>query len=285
MGDRAPAPPADGAHLDPGGPSRAHEAEIFEYFSEEVLAAEPPRRARSSSPRRSRRRSTPRSPRTRSSAPRPRELEKLRERRLFLSRLDGPGDLHAFDPLFRDFLLGKLRAERGERGVALLARAFGLAYARRGDDLQALSYLRRPRRRRRLDLLRTRGRALLRAGSLDAVREAATASGPAPSSRTSSGRRAGCGATSPPPCVTSRPRSRPPRRFRVSPTRCSGWARWTARRRSRRRHWRSPGAIRDSRRASSTRSRSCVTGPIASTRRSPAGRRPWRGRARRATST
>ena len=158
------------------------EGEIFEYFSEEVLAAEP---------------AETRALLLAASVPatidpevagdalgRPAfraEMEKIRERRLFVSRLDGPGDLHAFDPLFRDFLLGKLRAERGERGVEELARAFGLAYRKRGDDLQALVYLRQGRAEGDVsDLLRARGRALLRAGSLDAVREAATASGPAP---------------------------------------------------------------------------------------------------------
>ena len=153
------------------------EAEVFEYFSEEVLAAEPadtralllsaavpavldPEVAAEALGR----------PSIRA------DLTHLRERRLFLSRLEGGGDLHAFDPLFRDFLLGKLRAERGERGVAELARAFGLAYAGRGDDLQALTYLRQGRADADVaELLRARGRALLRAGSLDAVREAATA--------------------------------------------------------------------------------------------------------------
>jgi ATP/maltotriose-dependent transcriptional regulator MalT/DNA-binding SARP family transcriptional activator len=153
------------------------EAEVFEYFSEEVLAAEPddtrdlllcasvppvldPEVAADALER----------PALRA------ELARLRERHLFLSRLDGPGELHAFDPLFRDFLVGKLRAERGERGVADVSRAFGLAYARRGDDLQALSSLRQARADADvLELLRTRGRALLRAGSLDAVREAASA--------------------------------------------------------------------------------------------------------------
>jgi ATP/maltotriose-dependent transcriptional regulator MalT/DNA-binding SARP family transcriptional activator len=153
------------------------EAEVFEYFGEEVLAAEP---------------AEARALLLASSVPatidpevaaealeRPSvraDLERMRERRLFLSRLDGPGNLLAFDPLFRDFLLGKLSAERGERGVEELARAFGLAYGRRGDDLQSLVYLRRARADEDvLELLRTRGRALLRAGSLDAVREAATA--------------------------------------------------------------------------------------------------------------
>jgi DNA-binding SARP family transcriptional activator len=152
------------------------ETEIFEYFSEEVLAAEPPEtRALLLAA------SVPAvlDPEVAADAlGRPSiraQLEHLRERRLFLSRLEGGGDLHAFDPLFRDFLLGKLRAEQGERGVAELARAFGLAYARRGDDLQALSYLRQGRADADvLELLRTRGRALLRAGSLDAVREAAS---------------------------------------------------------------------------------------------------------------
>jgi len=158
------------------------EVEVFEYFSEEVLAAEP---------------DETRELLLAASVPavldpdvaadallRPAlraELSHLRERHLFLSRLEGGSDLHAFDPLFRDFLLGKLRAERGERAVAELSRAFGLAYARRGDDLQALSYLRQGRAEAEVvELLRTRGRALLRAGSLDAVREAAEGASRAP---------------------------------------------------------------------------------------------------------
>ena len=96
------------------------------------------------------------------------------KRNLFISPLESGGDLYAYDPLFRDFLKRKLRAERGAEAMRDLDRRYGRALARRGDFARALAHcLAADDAPAVLGLLERRGKALLRAGMIDAVREAA----------------------------------------------------------------------------------------------------------------
>lgn len=101
-------------------------------------------------------------------------LARLLQRNLFLSPLQSREELYAYDPLFRDFLVKKIRGERGAHELLRLHHAYGAAFARREDYAQALHHLVAagdvPGA---ADLLAVRGRALLRAGMVEKVREAA----------------------------------------------------------------------------------------------------------------
>jgi len=151
------------------------EAEIFDYFTEEVFAAE--------------------APETRefllaSALPPildpdlcsevlpglevPRIVASLLRRKLFLSPLKGRGEYYAYDPLFRDFLKRKLRVEEGAAALRDLEIRFGQAFSRRGDFPQALTHFRAAEGSKEVaELLRRHGKKLLQAGFLDPVREAA----------------------------------------------------------------------------------------------------------------
>ena len=151
------------------------ESEIFDYFSEEVLAAESP---------------TVREFLLASSIPvvldpelcaealpglDAREiLATLLRRKLFVSPLESRGELYAYDPLFRDFLRRKLRSEKGAAGTRDLERRYGHAFARRGEFSQALTHLLAAEDHKGIaEVLRRNGKVLLRAGMLDPIREAA----------------------------------------------------------------------------------------------------------------
>ena len=151
------------------------EAEIFDYFSEEVLSLEAPES---------------RDVLLGSALPAVIDpdvcaevLERgdagttllgLVKRNLFISPLESGGELYAYDPLFRDFLKRKLRAEKGAEGTRDLDRRYGRALARRGDFAQALAhYLAADDARSVLGLLERHGKALLRGGMIEAVREGA----------------------------------------------------------------------------------------------------------------
>lgn len=169
------------ARLDPGAPEipdevfARTESEVFDYFSEEVLASEP------------------RETRECLLGCAPPEvvdpevcaealpgvevrgiLAEVLRRGLFISRLDSRGGHLAFDPLFRDFLRRKLLAERGPEGARPLHLRYGEALARRGEPAGARHHLREAGEVRPVvDILARHGKALLQAGMLDAVREAA----------------------------------------------------------------------------------------------------------------
>ncbi len=101
-------------------------------------------------------------------------LEGLVRRHLFLSALESHGAYYVYDPLFLDFLRRKLRAARGPEGAKALDRRYGRAFARRGDFAQALAHFLAAESMKEIaDLLQRRGEALLRAGMSGAVREAA----------------------------------------------------------------------------------------------------------------
>src|SRR6267143_4210398 len=101
-------------------------------------------------------------------------LLRLVKRNLFISTLESGGELYAYDPLFRDFLKRKLRAEKGAEATRDLDRRYGRTFARRGDFAQALAhYLAAEDARSVLGLLDRHGKALLRAGMIGAVREGA----------------------------------------------------------------------------------------------------------------
>lgn len=151
------------------------EPEIFDYFSEEVLAAE-------SAPARAFLLAT--------SLPAVLDpdlcaevlpdldaratLAAILRRKLFLSPLESRAELYAYDPLFRDFLRRKLRAEKGMSGVRDLERLYGQAYERRGDLPQALAHdLAAEDLQGIAALLERHGKGLLRGGMLEPVREAA----------------------------------------------------------------------------------------------------------------
>ncbi|MBI1950455.1 MAG: tetratricopeptide repeat protein [Acidobacteria bacterium] len=101
-------------------------------------------------------------------------LEGLLKRKLFISPLESHGEYCAYDPLFRDFLRRKLRAEKGAEGARDLDRRYGKAFARRGDFAQALAHLIAAEEAKGItEVLGRHGKALLRAGMLDTVRDAA----------------------------------------------------------------------------------------------------------------
>ena len=151
------------------------EAEIFDYFSEEVLASEPaPTRAfllATSIP-------PILNPDLLGDVVPDLDvggiLASLVKRKLFVSPLESGGELYAYDPLFRDFLRRKLRAERGAEGLRDLHVRFGEAFRRHGEWAQALAHFREAEDARRLaEVLRRHGEGLIRSGQLDAVKQAA----------------------------------------------------------------------------------------------------------------
>jgi ATP/maltotriose-dependent transcriptional regulator MalT/DNA-binding SARP family transcriptional activator len=102
-------------------------------------------------------------------------LRGLLKRKLFISPLESRGEYCAYDPLFRDFLRRKLRAEKGSEGARDLDRRYGRAFERRGDFTQALAHLIAAEEAKGItEVLGRHGKALLRAGMLDAVRDAAS---------------------------------------------------------------------------------------------------------------
>jgi LuxR family maltose regulon positive regulatory protein len=149
--------------------------EIFDYFSEEVLAAETEEVRRFL---------------LESSPPATIDpevcgqvlagldvrgiLSGLLRRNLFIAPLESRAEYYAYDPLFRDFLVRKERADAGADGTRDLHLRYGRAFGRRGDFGQALRHLIAAEDGRGIAaLLRRHGKSLLRAGMLDAVREAA----------------------------------------------------------------------------------------------------------------
>ena len=151
------------------------ETEIFDYFTEEVLAAETPEAREfllaSALP-------TVIDPELCSEVLPHRDvraiLSDLLRRKLFISPLESRGGYYAYDPLFRDFLRRKFRSEKGATGQRELEVRYGRAFARRGDLPQALAHLVAAEESKEVyTLLRRHGKALLRAGILEPVREAA----------------------------------------------------------------------------------------------------------------
>jgi ATP/maltotriose-dependent transcriptional regulator MalT/DNA-binding SARP family transcriptional activator len=155
---------------------RRTESEIFDYFSEEVFAAEPPEARRfliESSPppiidpeicsevmERADVRSI---------------LAGLVRRNILISPLESRGEYYAFDPLFRDFLARKLRVEAGSDGKRALDARYGRAFERRGDFASALDhFMEADDPAAVVDLLSRNGKLLLRAGMLEAVKRAAS---------------------------------------------------------------------------------------------------------------
>jgi ATP/maltotriose-dependent transcriptional regulator MalT/DNA-binding SARP family transcriptional activator len=101
-------------------------------------------------------------------------LAGLVRRHLFVSPLESRGAYYAYDPLFLDFLRRKLRAGRGVEGIRALELRYGQALARRGDFARALGHFLAAESDKEIaSLLQQHGEALLRAGMLGVVREAA----------------------------------------------------------------------------------------------------------------
>lgn len=100
-------------------------------------------------------------------------LAGLVSRHLFVSALESRGAYYTYDPLFLDFLRRKLRAARGTDGTRALDRRYGRAFARRGDYAQALAhFVAAESLKETSDLLRRHGETLLRAGMPGAIRDA-----------------------------------------------------------------------------------------------------------------
>lgn len=101
-------------------------------------------------------------------------LTSLVRRSLFISTLESRGQYYAFDPLFTDYLRRKAGEQLGQIGVRELHCAYARAFAARRDAAQALRHwmaAEEPQFVARL--LASDGKALIHAGMLDAVREAA----------------------------------------------------------------------------------------------------------------
>ena len=153
----------------------ASEAEIFDYFSEEVLAAESDEvreflLATSLLPAID--------PDLASEALEDLDVHlivsRLLQRNLFITPLRGQGRLYAYDPLFRDFLQRKLIQSGGRREVLRLHRRFGEALERSGQIARALAHLGEAEDHAGVArLLARHGRALLELGLLREVRETA----------------------------------------------------------------------------------------------------------------
>jgi len=151
------------------------EAEIFSYFSEEVFAAETGEARRF----------------LLESSPPPildpeicaevidgmdvrAVLADLVRRNLFLGPLESRGEYYAYDPLFREYLVRKLRAEAGAEAKRVLDSRYGRAFSRRGDFSRALEHFREAGDAVEVgELLAKHGVALVRSGMHVAVREAA----------------------------------------------------------------------------------------------------------------
>jgi LuxR family maltose regulon positive regulatory protein len=98
----------------------------------------------------------------------------LVRRHLFISALESRSAYYAYDPLFLDFLRRKLRAGRGAEETRELDLRYGRAFARRGAFAPALQhFLAAESTREVVGLLQRHGEALVRAGLLAAVRDAA----------------------------------------------------------------------------------------------------------------
>ena len=241
-------------------------------------------------------------------------LQALVRRNLFVSPLESRGAHFAYDPLFRDYLVRRLRAERGAEARRDLERHYSRAFARRREFPQALQHgLAAEDAKGVADLLARQGKPLLRAGFVEPSATGAAFSRPAERPRPwwtiCWARRAGCRATSPPPSRISsapspsrhrerRPAARPTARSTLSAerrwrARCRAWRTpswrrepWSARQRPPSgRCARRATAIRRWSRARSTRWRWCATAASGTRRRCAAGRRRWHMPARRGTST
>ena len=100
-------------------------------------------------------------------------LQDLLRRNLFLAPLESRGAHYAYDPLFRDYLLRRLVAERGRDERRGLERRYSRAFARRREFAQALEHaLAAEDARGAADLLARHGKGLLHRGRIDLVREA-----------------------------------------------------------------------------------------------------------------
>jgi ATP/maltotriose-dependent transcriptional regulator MalT/DNA-binding SARP family transcriptional activator len=150
------------------------ETEIFEYFSEEVLAAEP---------------EAVRGFLLGTSPPEVIDpdlcaealpgvdvrgiLDGLLRRRLFVSPLESRAEYFSYDPLFRDFLRRKLDAAPDPESRRGLHRRYAKAHARRGDFARALAHgISAEDAPGIAEILGRHGRMLLAAGYFDAVRRA-----------------------------------------------------------------------------------------------------------------
>ena len=150
------------------------ESEIFDYFSEEVLAAEP------ADVRRFLMEASPLAtvdPEICAEAlpdlDVPRILERLVRKNLFISSLESRGTLYTFDPLFREFLRRKLKSAAPEM-VRDLSQRYARACSRRGEVALALGHwIAADDVRHTLLALGRHGKALLRAGLRSTVEEAA----------------------------------------------------------------------------------------------------------------
>jgi ATP/maltotriose-dependent transcriptional regulator MalT/DNA-binding SARP family transcriptional activator len=151
------------------------ESEIFDYFSEEVFASEPEEVRRfllGSCP------PAAIDPEVCAEVLQGLDvrgiLADLVRRHQFVSILESRGAHYAYDPLFLDFLRRKLRAGCGDDGTRALELRYGRAFARRGDPARALGhFLEAQSVKEIVSLLKQHGEALLRAGMLEAVRQAA----------------------------------------------------------------------------------------------------------------
>lgn len=151
------------------------DVEIFDYFSEEVLASEP-REVREfllgSCP------PTAIDPEVCAEVLPNLDvhaiLAEMVRRHLFISALESRSPYYAYDPLFLDFLRRKLRAGRSVEEARALDQRYGRAFLRRGSIARALQhFLAAECVRGIVGLLQQHGEALVRAGLLGAVREAA----------------------------------------------------------------------------------------------------------------
>jgi LuxR family maltose regulon positive regulatory protein len=149
------------------------ESEIFDYFTEKVLDAETPEM---------------RSLLIESSPPEVFDPDLLAEvlegvdarallpsllrRNLFVSHLESRAAHVAYDPLFRDYLRRRLAADRSLEARRGLEGRYARAFARRGEFEPALRHaLAAGDAKGIADLLARQGKALLRGGFLEAVRE------------------------------------------------------------------------------------------------------------------
>jgi ATP/maltotriose-dependent transcriptional regulator MalT/DNA-binding SARP family transcriptional activator len=99
-------------------------------------------------------------------------LQALVRRNLFVSPLESRGAHFAYDPLFRDYLVRRLRAERGAEARRDLERRYSRAFARRREFPQALQHaLAAEDAKGVADLLARQGKPLLRAGFVEPVRD------------------------------------------------------------------------------------------------------------------
>jgi LuxR family maltose regulon positive regulatory protein len=99
-------------------------------------------------------------------------LQALVRRNLFVSPLESRGAHFAYDPLFRDYLLRRLRSERPPEVRRDLERRYSRAFARRREFPEALRHaLAAEDAAGVADLLARQGRVLLRAGFIEPVRD------------------------------------------------------------------------------------------------------------------